>query len=90
MTLEDYYRMMAEQKERCKICNIHIDEVKDDFLCVDHCHKLNLVRGLLCRKCNTAIGMLDDKPALLKRAAEYVKFFGLIKLLTGKQSLRDK
>jgi len=30
------------------------------------------VRGLLCSKCNCAIGLLNDSPALFHRAALYV------------------
>jgi hypothetical protein len=41
-------------------------------LSVDHNHKTGRVRGLLCKRCNVAIGMLDDNPKLLARALEYL------------------
>lgn len=38
---------------------------------VDHDHSTGKVRGLLCRKCNVAIGLLDSQK-LLERAAFYL------------------
>ena len=39
---------------------------------VDHCHTTGKIRGLLCRKCNTAIGLLNDNATVLRLAAEYL------------------
>lgn len=41
-------------------------------LVVDHDHKTGEVRGLLCRPCNTAIGMLEDCPDRLRGALRYL------------------
>jgi len=35
---------------------------------VDHCHETGLVRGLLCFKCNTAIGKLGDTASSVMNA----------------------
>lgn len=56
---------LGEQK--CKICS------STDRLCIDHDHNTLAVRGLLCMKCNTAIGMFNDRPELLLKAAAYLK-----------------
>ena len=41
-------------------------------LAVDHCHDTGLVRGLLCFKCNTAIGALGDTQEAALRAMNYL------------------
>jgi Recombination endonuclease VII len=40
---------------------------------VDHCHKSNQIRGLLCNHCNRAIGLAKEDPALLRKMANYVE-----------------
>jgi len=42
-------------------------------LSVDHCHATGRIRGLLCAKCNQAIGLMKDNPIFLRRAADYVE-----------------
>lgn len=42
-------------------------------ICIDHDHKTNLVRGLLCKLCNSGLGFFRDKPDFLKRAIFYLK-----------------
>ena len=54
-------------KQECRIC-----ENKND-LCIDHNHKTGEVRGLLCRTCNTGIGMLRNSPDLLRSAVAYLE-----------------
>lgn len=39
---------------------------------VDHCHKTGKVRGILCHRCNIALGMLLDNPNACLRAAVYL------------------
>lgn len=51
----------------CDICGV-AGEMK-----IDHCHKQNVFRGILCDQCNRGIGFLRDNPRLLRRAAEYLE-----------------
>jgi len=69
--LEEYNRMFAEQEGKCAICGIHQSEYKK-ALSVDHCHETDHVRGLLCLKCNAAIGLLNDDIENLKCAMLYL------------------
>jgi len=46
--------MLQEQEHRCAICH---DERE---LIVEHCHKTGIVRGLVCRPCNTRIGVVEN------------------------------
>lgn len=51
----------------CAICN------STDRLSIDHCHETGEVRGLLCGKCNSGIGLFKDKIDLLEAAIQYLK-----------------
>jgi hypothetical protein len=64
--LKDYKELCKQQKFKCQICR----EFKT--LCVDHCHHTGKIRGLLCRTCNSGIGLLKDNPAFLSNAIEYL------------------
>ena len=68
ITLEDYRRMYASQQGRCAICLAEYS-----VLSVDHDHETGAVRGLLCRDCNFAIGLLHDKADLADSAARYLR-----------------
>jgi hypothetical protein len=39
---------------------------------IDHCHKTNRVRSILCQQCNTAIGLFYEDVEIMQRAMEYV------------------
>tara|TARA_B110000902_G_C14200061_1_gene547391 strand:- start:51 stop:593 length:543 start_codon:yes stop_codon:yes gene_type:complete len=54
----------------CQICS---EGVKGITKHIDHCHMTGRVRGILCRKCNLALGHFNDNETSLKRAIEYLK-----------------
>jgi len=62
ITLEMYNTMFTEQKGLCLGCYKHQSNFKR-ALAVDHCHKTNQIRGLLCVNC----------PIILRRLAEYLE-----------------
>ena len=68
VTKDQYLDLLSEQKNVCAICN----NILSKNLSVDHCHKTNLVRGLLCSKCNFGLGYFNDDPILLKKAINYL------------------
>lgn len=78
ITLEEYLEKFQNQNGVCKICkqpettiNGHTKVVRR--LAVDHCHKTNKVRDLLCTRCNTTIGSVDDDIELLEEMINYIK-----------------
>ena len=70
ITIKDYYVMFNKQDKVCAIC--HQSKVKK-MLSVDHCHKTNKIRGLLCDKCNYMIGLANDDINILKSAIKYLE-----------------
>ena len=46
---------LEKQPKHCAICL-----VSNKLLGIDHCHITGEVRGLLCTKCNTRLGALED------------------------------
>jgi hypothetical protein len=77
ITVEEYYQMLAQQNNRCAICRKEetaIDNWKKTIrnLAVDHCHNTNKIRGLLCTKCNTGIGLFNESSELLQLAIDYL------------------
>ena len=41
--------------------------------CIDHDHATNVVRGVLCNRCNRIVGMAKDDAARLRRIADYLE-----------------
>lgn len=66
MSLTDYQELYDLQSGMCAICNLELK------LYVDHCHYTGNVRGLLCNKCNSALGFLNDNPDLVLNAYKYL------------------
>lgn len=63
LTLAEYNRLLANQNGHCAICPATIGEEKRmRKLFVDHDHTTGKVRGLLCSRCNSAVGHLRDHP----------------------------
>jgi len=75
LNLNDYEKMLQEQKSCCAICSAKVEEERDKVLVVDHNHLTGNVRGLLCHKCNTGLGLFRDNEAYLLKAVEYLRKF---------------
>jgi len=70
ITPQELLRLYEAQGGRCAICHQPPKTVRG--LHVDHCHKTNRVRGLLCHGCNTGIGALREVPDVLLSAIKYL------------------
>lgn len=71
ITYDDYLRLSAEQGDVCAICKSKSGD--GHRLAVDHCHETGIVRGLLCKLCNMALGLMGDDGDRLRAAAEYLE-----------------
>ena len=70
ITPEQYDLMLALQNGVCAICR---KTPERGLLYVDHCHRTGKVRGLLCMKCNSALGLYEDDPNRTEAATAYLR-----------------
>lgn len=68
LSYEDYLVILEKQNNKCAICGVTPTRRLD----VDHNHETGKVRGLLCPKCNRALGSFNDNIVYLSRAIEYL------------------
>lgn len=68
LTMDDYNRMVADQGDACLLCR----RIVPYRLFVDHDHTTGRVRGLLCAKCNGALGWYEMRRALIERYVDGV------------------
>ena len=72
VTVEWYEAQLEKQNGKCMICGATESGGISSTLHVDHNHKTGQIRDLLCRPCNTGIGLFKENTDLLKKAIEYV------------------
>lgn len=79
LTPEDYAQKLIAQNNSCEICGTKeaggrtYKHTRWVAFSVDHCHATGKVRGLLCRSCNTMLGLLQDNVDLATRAINYLE-----------------
>mgnify|MGYP001608877385 FL=1 len=73
---QEFANKLIEQLGVCAVCK-QPETVKQNGkwcqLSIDHNHATHKARGLLCRACNSSIGMVKDSPVLLRKLAEYLE-----------------
>lgn len=76
ITIEDYNNMLREQNYKCYLCGReHVDSLDGQKkLVIDHCHETGKVRKLLCKKCNTTLGLFENE-ATKNKFLNYIKEF---------------
>lgn len=67
---KEYIKLAKSQQNKCAIC---FKKAGSRRLAIDHDHKTGKVRGLLCSKCNRALGYLNDDKELLRKAIIYLE-----------------
>ncbi len=73
MTIKNYEKLLKQQNGKCAICgSTKTGDKSKIFFSIDHNHKTNKVRGLLCVHCNHGLGGFKDNPESLIAAAAYI------------------
>lgn len=80
VTVEQYEAMLVTQNGVCAVCH-EPESIPGQRLAIDHDHGCcsgvkscgKCIRGLLCGKCNKAMGLLGDRVTLLLSAVAYLK-----------------
>jgi hypothetical protein len=63
----EFQRLLDKFHRQCFMCQ------SKRHLCVDHNHRSNKVRGILCSNCNRALGLVHENKLALKRAVVYLQ-----------------
>jgi hypothetical protein len=71
LTQDEYDELLQAQGGRCAACGTDDPGVKG--WCIDHCHRSGKVRALLCMRCNTMAGLVDEDPAILRALAGWLE-----------------
>jgi hypothetical protein len=62
LTVDEYDQLLSKP---CAICGLKAETL-------DHNHKTGKIRAGLCKRCNIAIGLLQDDSVILRAAADYL------------------
>lgn len=71
LTIEEYADILENQDYSCGVCGIDKCSSGRRFA-VDHCHKTGEIRGILCGRCNLALGQVDDSIEKLTQLIAYL------------------
>ena len=69
---DEFISIFNSQGNVCAICKSSNSGRKGKKMCIDHCHTTGLVRGILCHKCNVAIGLFNDDIQTIQNAKDYL------------------
>jgi hypothetical protein len=71
---ERFAEMMTVQEESCATCRKPFSwDDKQTKPHIDHCHASGAVRGILCNRCNSVLGLVCDNKELLSALAGYLE-----------------
>ncbi len=70
ISLDIFESKIEEQGNSCEICK---KEFNNTIIpCLDHNHKNGMIRGLLCKKCNSGIAFFNEDNEILLSAIGYL------------------
>jgi hypothetical protein len=77
ITPKQYETKLISQNYCCALCGKDVaDNIRNGIpvaLSVDHCHKSNNIRDLLCHQCNSGLGHFKDNIEILQKAIDYLR-----------------
>lgn len=78
LTRQAWEAIFAAQDGCCAICSESLLPTRASRrdkrgACLDHDHRTQKVRGLLCARCNQGIGLLRDSVVIAEKAAAYLR-----------------
>lgn len=73
LTPEAFKALLESQGGVCALCKKPGRIGRNGKFYVDHCHETERVRGLVCRPCNTSLGILGDTPEKMERVMSYLR-----------------
>lgn len=73
LTYEQVELLKVDCGYKCEICGTEEAKAPRGNLFVDHCHKTEEVRGILCLNCNNLLGSAKDNQEVLLSAIRYLK-----------------
>jgi hypothetical protein len=71
ITQEFFDSLIEEQDNKCAICGTELQAGYRTH--IDHNHSTGSVRGLLCSKCNTGLGLFREDKQILLNAVSYLE-----------------
>jgi hypothetical protein len=70
ITPQQHDQMLEAQGYLCALCGCEL--TADAVPSVDHSHETDIIRGIVCRKCNLMIGLAEDDPKILYLGIKYL------------------
>lgn len=68
LSLEAFDAILTAQSGLCKLCSCNLTKPV-----VEHDHKTKVVRGLVCQRCNIAIGHFENYSHMFRAIATYLE-----------------
>ncbi len=79
----DRLKLLEKQNYKCAICEKNISltgrfkkgDKDENSAVIDHNHKTNKIRKILCASCNQGLGKFYESKKILNKAINYLKEF---------------
>lgn len=68
---EEATDLIKKANNKCQICGVEFTKISPAH--IDHDHETGIIRGVLCRNCNSALGLFKDSTEILREAIRYLE-----------------